>query len=260
MTPTRADDLRRVERALQTACTVIADIVGSALAVERKVGGDPVTEADRAVDAALRSCLPTDADAWLSEESQDDPVRLGARRVWVVDPLDGTREFVAGLPEWCVSIALVEDGQPVIGGICNPATRETILGAEGLGVTLNGQRVRPRDTVDLSQAEVLASRSEFDRGEWRTFCERSLRVRPCGSVAYKLGLVAAGLTDATWTLTPKHEWDIAAGVALVRAAGAAAWVPTGELLGFNQPRPWVPGLVAAAPGLAGPIRTLLDRR
>jgi myo-inositol-1(or 4)-monophosphatase len=257
---TRADDLRRVEHALETACAVIAGVVGPSLTVDRKAGGDPVTDADRAVDVALRSCLPTGDDAWLSEESADDPIRLGARRVWIVDPLDGTREFVIGLPEWCISIALIEDGRAVVGGICNPATRETILGAEGLGVTLNGAPVRPRQTVDLAEAEVLASRSEFDRGEWREFCARPLRVRPCGSVAYKLGLVAAGLTDATWTLTPKHEWDIAAGVALVRAAGAAAWVPSGEPLTFNQPKPWVPGLVAVAPGLANPVRTLLDAR
>ena len=230
------------------------------MTVERKAGGDPVTEADRAVDSALRACLPTGADAWLSEESQDDPARLSARRVWIVDPLDGTREFVMGLPEWCISIALVEDGQPVIGGICNPATGETILGAEGLGVTLNGRPVQPRTTSSLSEAEVLASRSEFERGQWQEFCAGSVRVRPCGSVAYKLALVAAGLTDATWTLTPKHEWDIAAGVALVRAAGAVAWVPSGVPLTFNQPKPWVPGLVAAAPGLVAPVRMLLDGR
>ncbi len=100
-----------------------------AIAAEYKSGHDPVTEAEPRVDAVLRKELLRDGEGWLSEESVDDFSRLGKSRVWVVDPLDGTREFVAGIPEFCVSVAMVEDGEPVAGGICNPATNELFLGS-----------------------------------------------------------------------------------------------------------------------------------
>src|SRR5690606_19094746 len=128
-----------------------------------------------------------------------------------VDPIDGTQEFVQGIPEWCVSIGLVEDGVPVAGGILNPATGEAVIGGAGHGVTLNGRAARVSARPTLEGAVVLASRSETNRGEWNRFAEAPFVVRPCGSVAYKLGLVAAGVADLTWTLVPKSEWDVAGG-------------------------------------------------
>lgn len=246
----RQDDLDRIARALREASGILISRFRSDLAVRRKAGGDPVTEADHASNDALRRLLPAEGEGWLSEETADDPARLSARRVWIVDPLDGTREFVAGIPEWCVSIGLVEDGEPVAGGICNPATGETVIGAAGLGVARNGGPVAAASRAVLEDASVLASRSEVARGEWQRFRGAPFRVRACGSVAYKLGLVASGLADATWTLVPKHEWDVAAGTALVRAAGGAVWTPTGEALRFNRPSPRLPGLIAASAALA----------
>jgi myo-inositol-1(or 4)-monophosphatase len=218
------------------------------VASRRKPGDDPtdpVTEADTQVDALLRRLLPRDGEGWLSEETTDDLSRLDRRRVWVVDPLDGTREFVEGIPDWSVSVGLVVDGEPVAGGICNPATGELILGAKGMGVTLNGRPVRVSARPGLAGATVVASRSEVKRGEWQGYRDGAFEIRPTGSVAYKLGLVAAGLADATWTLTPKHEWDGAAGVALVRAAGGVA-VPGGpEEDRFNRAQPRLSRLIAA---------------
>lgn len=258
MASSRTDDLDRVRRALDVASAALTGLVGPSLRVDRKAGGDPVTEADHAINTALRASLPHAGEGWLSEESADDRARLRAARVWIVDPLDGTREFVSGLPEWCISIALVEDGEPMVGGICNPATGETIVGGVGLGVTLNGRAVQARDTRDLAGADVLASRSEVARGEWAGFSPSAFTMRPLGSVAYKMALVAAGLADATWTLVPKHEWDVAAGVALVRASGGAVWIPSGETLTFNSPHVLLPGLVATAPGIAAQVRALLS--
>ena len=137
-----------------------------AIETEYKTGHDPVTEADRAVDAVLRKELLREGEGWLSEESVDDFSRLGKSRVWVVDPLDGTREFVQGIPEFCVSIAMVENGKPVAGGICNPATNELIMGSRESGVTYNGQPAYPTDRSTLDGAVILASRSELKRGEW----------------------------------------------------------------------------------------------
>src|ERR1700739_733821 len=122
-----ANILERVEAALEAARTVFARFTPGEIETEYKIGHDPVTEADRAVDAALRQNLLRDGEGWLSEESVDDISRLSKKRVWVVDPLDGTREFVAGIPEFCVSIGFVENGRPVAGGIFNPATNAVIV-------------------------------------------------------------------------------------------------------------------------------------
>jgi myo-inositol-1(or 4)-monophosphatase len=255
----RAADLDRIREGLSRAREILAGFTPGAVAHRTKPSRDPVTEADLAIDAALRECLPGPEDGWLSEETADDPQRLGRRRVWVVDPLDGTREFVDGIPEWCVSIALVEDGVAVAGGILNPAAGVTLVGALECGVTLNGEPCRVRRRDRLAGATVLASRSELARGEWARFDGAPFTVRPMGSVAYKLGLVAAGLADATWTLVPKHEWDVAAGTALVEAAGGAVRGASGERPVFNRAQPRLPDLVAAAPDLLRAIGELLGR-
>ncbi|KPJ78069.1 MAG: hypothetical protein AMS19_12235, partial [Gemmatimonas sp. SG8_23] len=176
----------------------------------KEVRDDPVTAADEAADEVLKRILPQPGEGWLSEESVDDASRLDCARVWVVDPIDGTREFIEGIPEWCISIGLLEGGIPVAGGIFNPATEELVLGSLEDGVTLNGEAVRVTEPsiTNGTSVSVLASRSEIRRGEWDRFEGGRFDVRPCGSVAYKLGLVAAGLADATWTLVGKSEWDV----------------------------------------------------
>ncbi|HXV76597.1 MAG TPA: inositol monophosphatase family protein [Candidatus Polarisedimenticolaceae bacterium] len=249
----RGEDLRRIVEALGAACSILAAFTPGEIVQRSKSGGDPVTEADLAIDAALRRILPRTNEGWLSEETIDDPERLDRERVWVVDPLDGTKEFVSGIPEWCVSIGLVENSRPVAGGICIPARGLQVVGAVGSGVEVNGEPPRPRAASGLDGAEVLASRSEVDRGEWRRFAGAPFVVRPMGSVAAKLALVAAGLTDATWTLVPKHEWDVAGGAALVLAAGGDVWRLDGSSPRFNQPKPKFDGLFAAAAGLRDPI-------
>ncbi len=239
--------LERIEGALDAATAVALQFSGASIRVDRKPErSDPVTEADRAINDILHKSLPRGDEAWFSEESADDFTRLQARDVWIVDPLDGTREFVKGIPEWVISVGFVRSGVPIAGGICNPQTGERFVGSLETGLTYNGQpaHVKARDT--MSGAVVLASRSEVQRGLWQRFQERSFTVKPLGSVAYKLALVAAGLADATWTLVPKNEWDIAAGVALVAAGGGITYSPDGRIPAFNQKNPLHPGLVAHA--------------
>jgi myo-inositol-1(or 4)-monophosphatase len=249
--------LARVSAALERAATVLSRFTPGAVDVEYKAGHDPVTEADRAVDGTLRAILLQEGEGWLSEETADDLARLNKQRLWVVDPLDGTREFVQGIPEWCVSIAWVQDGEALAGGILNPATGETFLGSRNTGVQRNGVPARVSPRTELPGALVLGSRSEFKRGEWKQFQDGSLVLRPVGSVAYKLALVAAGLADATWTLVPKHEWDVAAGTALVQAAGGIVRNLDGSPVSFNCRKPWLPGLIAAGPNLYSEISHLL---
>ena len=158
MTSTK-ETLDRIHAALEEARTVLNRFTPGAIEAQYKVGTDPVTEADRAVDAVLKKNLLRPGEGWLSEETVDHFTRLDKQRIWVVDPLDGTREFVQGIPEFCVSIAMVENGVPVAGGICNPATNEVILGSRDTGVTYNGKPAQPSQRKDLHGALVLASRS-----------------------------------------------------------------------------------------------------
>jgi myo-inositol-1(or 4)-monophosphatase len=255
---TYADILARIHSALEASRAVFARFTAGAIETEYKVGHDPVTEADRALDAVLRKELLREGEGWLSEESVDDPIRLQRSRVWVVDPLDGTREFVKGIPEFCVSIGLVENGRPVAGGIYNPATDETFLGSIDSGVTYNGKPAQPSQRRTLDGALVLASRSEVKRGEWKPFENGPFTVRPMGSVAYKLALVSAGLADITFTLTPKNEWDVVAGAALVLSgSGFVGTLQKGSLTANNR-NPLIPGLLACGPNLKTELLSLVE--
>jgi myo-inositol-1(or 4)-monophosphatase len=250
--------LQRIQSALVAARDALSRFTAGAIAAEYKIGHDPVTEADRSVDAVLRKELLRDGEGWLSEESVDDFSRLEKGRVWVVDPLDGTREFVAGIPEFCVSIGFVEDGRPVAGGICNPATNELFIGSVDSGVTYNGKPAQPSQRKNLAGGLVLASRSEVKRGEWKQFENAGVTIRPMGSVAYKLALVSAGLADITFTLTPKNEWDVAAGAALVESAGAYVRTLDGQPLRCNQRNPLLSGLLACGPFLKEELRAMVQ--
>ena len=250
--------LQRISSALEAARQVFTRFTLGAIEAEYKAGHDPVTEADKAVDAVLRKELLRAGEGWLSEESVDDLSRLDKNRVWIVDPLDGTREFVAGVPEFCVSVALVEDGIPVAGGICNPATNEVFLGSLDSGVTYNGKPAHASARSSLDGAVVLASRSETRRGEWKRFQKTGLNIREMGSVAYKLALVSAGLADATFTLTPKHEWDVAAGAALVASAGGFVGTLQNSPLRCNHKSPLLSGLLACGPLLRDELLALVQ--
>lgn len=208
---------------------------------------DPVTSADEAADAHLKKALG-DAfpeHAWLSEETADSPQRLDSRSVWIVDPIDGTKEFLEGIPEFAVSIALVEDGEPTVAALYNPAADEMYTAVKGGGTFLNGQRVFCSDTTDLAAASLIVSRSEKARGEVDAL-EPSLReVRPLGSVAYKLAVVAAGGADLNVSVQPKNEWDVCGGDLLVREAGGHMVDLDGQIRRYNQANPLIHGGLAA---------------
>lgn len=207
---------------------------------------NPVTSADLAADRALHAALSTHYPdyGWLSEETVDDSERLRRSRVWIVDPLDGTKEFIKGVPEFVVAIALAEDGEPVLGVTYNPIREEMYWAARGLGCHLGDRRVHVSRRRTLARATVLASRSETARGEWEEF-NRRLKVAPTGSVAYKLALVAAGKADATFTCTAKSEWDVASGAALIAEAGGRMTALDGSELRFNRRNVRLAGLIAS---------------
>jgi myo-inositol-1(or 4)-monophosphatase len=248
-------DLQRIEQALLAARKAAAQFTPGRVASQKKEGGDPVTEADVLLDKILKEMLLRPSEGWLSEETADDLSRLKKERVWIVDPLDGTREFIEGICEWCISAALTVNGRPTAAGICNPATNQLFLGSREHGVTLNGRPVRVSERTELEGARILASRSEVRRGLWKRFEGAPFEIIPTGSVAYKLACVAAGLADGTFTLVPKNEWDVAAGVLLVEAAGGQ-WCAANQRRQFNQPNPRLEGLWAANPSLISKLKEI----
>jgi myo-inositol-1(or 4)-monophosphatase len=255
--PAQRSYLGRIEGALRAATVVAKQYSPGTFQVTDNGGRDVVTEVDRRISDVVHAQLLQGDEGWLSEEDHDDKDRLTRKIVWVVDPLDGTREFVDGVPEWCISVGLVAEGVAVAGGICNPATDELFLGSLNCGVTYNGTPARVSARTSLEGAVVLASRQEWKRGEWKHSQQSQFTVRPMGSVAYKLALVAAGRADATWTLSPKHEWDVAAGVALVTAAGGVVRTTDDAELRFNRDATLFPGLAASGLNLWPDVAQLI---
>jgi len=255
-----ADELEVATRAARAAGAIVRRFYQGGVEVDYKDAArdNPVTAADTQADACIREivCGAFPQDGWLSEETADSRARLARRRVWIVDPLDGTKEFVQHIPELCVCVALVEDGRPVLGVSFNPITDELFAAAVGQGLAVNGVAARTTTTADLARARILASRSEDKRGEWDQFKSR-MRVELTGSVAFKLALIAAGRGDGTFSLTPKHEWDICAGAALIEAGGGRITDCYGQPLRFNQEKPLLPGIIATNAPLFEPIRAML---
>jgi myo-inositol-1(or 4)-monophosphatase len=252
----RVHDLDRIRTALQEAGAILRRFPRHRVRVSYKRHDSPVTDADLAVDAALRDGLPRGGEGWLSEETPDAPARLACHRVWVVDPLDGTREYLGGVPQWNVSIGLVEGGTAVAGGVYNPSTDELFLGAPGLGATLNGRPISTSDRTRLEGAVVLVSRWALRRRHAGAAVP-PYTVRPVGPLAYGLALIASGRADALWGRSAKSEWDVAAGAALIAAAGGHVTQWDGGLLRFNRWPPRIAGLVAGAAGLRAVLRDVV---
>ncbi|HTT76282.1 MAG TPA: 3'(2'),5'-bisphosphate nucleotidase CysQ [Candidatus Binataceae bacterium] len=226
--------------------------------IDQKGKDNPVTTADFAADRKLKEMLRDGFPAygWLSEETADDGKRLQCRRAWIVDPLDGTKEFIKGVPEFVVAIALTDNGVPVMGVSYNPIKNEMFSGIVGAGCWFNDHPAHTTATRSLESAVILASRSETSRGEWKSY-EGKVIIKPVGSVAYKLALVAVGQADATFTRSPKSEWDIAAGTALIISGGGRVSDSDGKELRFNKASVRVPGMVGSNGHLHEPIERLL---
>jgi myo-inositol-1(or 4)-monophosphatase len=210
-----------------------------------KGASSPVCEADIAVDALLRERLrgAEPGIGWLSEESADDPARLAARAVWIVDPIDGTRSYIAGLPDWAVSAALVEDGRPIAACLFAPVTDEFFMAVEGQGATRNGAAIAVAPGAELAGMRIAGPKN---------FLERVAAIAPpfnvvprINSLALRLARVAEGKIDAAIAGGNSHDWDLAAADLLVHEAGGALSPLGGGPLYYNRPVPRHGMLVAA---------------
>ena len=215
--------------------------------IKEKGYHNPVTTADNEADSYLKSTLMSARPqyGWLSEETVDSKSRLSKEKVWIVDPLDGTKEFIEGVPQFVVSIALVEKGTPIIGVLHNPVTKETFHAVKGKGTYLDDNIYRCSIKDSTTDMLILNSRSETRKGLWEPYKQYFKELKPIGSVAYKMGLTATGKADIFVTLRPKNEWDVCAGTCLINEAGGKVIDLNGKELTFNNQKTLIePGLIA----------------
>ena len=240
-----AEELRIATEATRAAGDEVLRMRREGLRYGHKDGRELVSEADiRAAEmlhAALTSAFPS--DGWLSEEHTDTAHRLGCERAWVVDPIDGTREFLMGVPEYAVSVALVVNGEPVLGVVYNPA-------AEDLQAAVCAGAEESPPGLLTPHFTVLVGRNEKRWNEVPPL-PKGAKTSAVGSVAYRLARLASGQGDACLSGYGRSKWDVAAGVALCKAAGLRVTDVLGHPMRFNQPDPYVAGLLIAKPALHG---------
>ena len=215
--------------------------------IKEKSYQNPVTTADREADFYLKSVLTKARPnyGWLSEETADTSNRLDKEMVWIVDPLDGTKEFIEGIPHFVVSVALVKNGEPIIGVLHNPVTKDIFHAMKGNGTFLNDKVHNCTIKDSTLDMVILNSRSETRKGLWEPYKLQFKELKPIGSVAYKMGLTAVGDADIFATLRPKNEWDICAGTCLINESGGKVIDLNGEALTFNNKKTLIePGLIA----------------
>src|SRR5262249_23218939 len=249
-TTSLAEDYELLKQAARDAGALALSYFRQQISVSRKPDGSEVSEADLAVDTALKLDLANKRPdyGWLSEESIDDGERLKHRRVWMVDPIDGTSAFLRHVPEWTVSAGLVEDGVPVLGVVYNPATNQFFSAMRGKGAFLNDKPIKASEKSSLDGALLIASGGLFKKKIWKEPWPE-VSTRWVNSVAYRLALVACGEADATISLSGKCEWDLAAAAVIVAEAGGIITGHHGKSHPYNPPSPRPPSLVASGPKL-----------
>lgn len=224
-----------------------------------KKPNDPVSEADIAIDRLLHERLAQARPdyGWLSEESERRSAKNGS--VWVIDPIDGTRAFIENKPEFTVCVALMQDGQPILAAIYNPASEEFFEATAGGGARLNGKTIQASGHGSLMEARFLASRRTFEKHGWLSRAAKAdFGYR--NSIAYRMALVAAGKFDAAISLTPKSDWDIAAADLLVREAGGRCTTADGTALDYGSLDHRHPSVIAAGAYVFDDLVDLLKSR
>lgn len=253
-----ATDLALLEETAREAGEIARSFWREDPQVWDKGGDDPVTEADFAVDTHLKTrLLAARPDyGWVSEETADDMARLDRERVFIVDPIDGTRAFVAGEPTWAHSLAIAENGRIIAACVYLPVHDKLYTARLGNGATLNGAPLTATTTATLDGATVLSPKVSF-RPEFWTDGPPPVKRHFRPSLAYRMSLVAEGRFDAMITLRPAWEWDIAAGALLATEAGATVTDRAGKPLTFNSPARQTAGVIAAGQAVHGGLLSAL---
>ncbi len=248
------EDLALLEDAVRAAGVIARKFYGEDCKRWNKEGGSPVSEADLAVDKFLCETLTAARPdyGWLSEESADNPARLGKRCVFVVDPIDGTVAFLKNRPHFTICAAIVTDGRPCCGAVYNPITDELFSARGGGGAWRNGTPIHPSSRVGLEGCVMLGDRTQLSQAPWP-----AMDIQNRNSLAYRVVLVADGSADAAVSLTGKRDWDLAAADIILQEAGGVLTDAKGKALVYNRPVTIQPNLVAAGPQLHTEIMELL---
>jgi myo-inositol-1(or 4)-monophosphatase len=243
---TYAADLALALDAAKQAGALAMRYFGAPMDVRDKSPNNPVSEADLALDALLTTLLRTARPdyGWLSEETVDDQSRLHAQKVWVVDPIDGTRAFVKAKPHFTVCIGLLDQGKPVVGVVFNPATGEMFEASLGGGARLNGISMVPSETDTLENCAMLGDPAMYRHPAW-PIPWPEMDVVSRNSIAYRMCLVGAGHYDGAIALSAKSDWDVAAADIIVSEAGGLATTHEGVRFAYDHVIPLQKSLVVA---------------
>jgi myo-inositol-1(or 4)-monophosphatase len=243
------EEYRILTAAIREAGDAALRLANDGFQTYTKQDNSPVTSADHAVNELLMDRLLSrfPDDGWLSEETPDTTARLEKSRVWVIDPIDGTKAFIRREPEYCISVALLEGSQPVFGAIFNPSTDKLYTAIRGQGLHLNGAPVLHNESVTDQPPTVALSPWELQTGRFKSM-ELHVTGRPMRSIAWAMALTAGGVIHGVMTLEPENEWDVAAGALLLEEAGGSTRDGSGSPLRFNRPVPRYQGIIATAAG------------
>jgi myo-inositol-1(or 4)-monophosphatase len=254
-----SEDLDLLRQAAHTAGPVAMSYFKTNVKSWDKGDDDPVSEADHAVNDCLRDILTAARPdyGWMSEEDPDDLSRLEKQRVWVVDPIDGTRSFLKNVPEFTICAALVEAGRPIAGVVFNPAKDQMFEASVGGGARLNGVAIQASTHGTLDDARLLAGKKVFERAGWRNM-PKNASFHYVNSIAYRMVMVANGEYDACLSLAEKNDWDIAAAELIVIEAGGIVTTSRHEDFIYNKETPRHRSLVIAGPNMHAPLMDFLD--
>jgi myo-inositol-1(or 4)-monophosphatase len=224
-----------------------------------KADGSPVSAADLAVNDYLKGVIAAARpdDGWLSEECADDAARLNKRRLWVVDPIDGTRDFLRGRSGWAVSVALVEDGAVTVGVLAAPAQKRLYAASAGQGATLNGDRLAVSGLATLQGVRLPIDAANLTASYWPSPWPGTATAKP-NSLALRMAMLAADEADAWLEGRSIAEWDVAAASLILAEAGGKVTDRHGRPMAFNRPVPIIHGVAAATPALHADVLHRLD--
>jgi len=243
-----ATDLTLLTKAAQKSGEIAAGYFGQSPEVwEKAEDAGPVTAADLAVNTMLVDTLQSARPdyGWLSEETEDTTDRLDTEAQFVIDPIDGTRAFIAGTKDWAHSLAVVRGGQVTAAAVYLPMRDLMFTAALGEGAFLNGSPITARPNADFADATILTHKANCNKKYWKDGYFPQCKIAFRSSLAYRLCLVAQGRFDAMITLRPTWEWDVAAGSLILSEAGGTATTQTGAAVRFNNPHPQLNGLIGA---------------
>jgi myo-inositol-1(or 4)-monophosphatase len=244
-------DTALIVAAVREAGIIARHFFGGTYKSWQKSKGNPVTEADIAIDDFLRKTLLAARPdyGWLSEETADDPARLTRERVFVVDPIDGTYGFLKQRPHFTIVATVVEEGRPICGAIYNPITEEMFEAAKGAGARKNAKAIHVSTRGEFEHMRLLAEKAVMDSARWTAPWPDSVHAETRASAAYRMALVAAGEFDAMVSLSRKSDWDVAAGDLILEEAGGRVTTRNGDTLIYNRENPVHRSIVCAGPAL-----------